>query len=270
MTTPWSVSWVTAFLDVPPGLRDEVVRFWSAVTASTESPPRGEEGEFVSLLPEQGDPFLAVQRTGTAGTEPTGPSVHLDLHVRSPSEAADRAVASGATAVHRSPHGYVVLRSPGGLVHCFVGDGRHVRPEPVRWPRGHESLLDQVCLDIPPGVYDAECRYWSGLTGWRLRRSASRPEFHHLERPVGVPLRFLLQRLDADGPDASDGTDASEGTVTPVTAHLDLACDDRDAEVARHVSLGATVVGDPGGGWTVLRDPAGSVYCVTDRDPHAG
>ena len=105
------------------------------------------------------------------------------------------------------------------------------------------------------------------MTGWRLRRSASRPEFHHLERPVGVPLRFLLQRLDADGSDASD---ASEGTVTPVTAHLDLACDDRAAEVARHQSLGATVVGDPGGGWTVLRDPAGASYCVTDRDPHAG
>ena len=267
MTTPWSVSWVTAFLDVPPSARDDVVRFWSAVTASSESPARGEEGEFVSLLPEQGDPFLAVQRTGTTGTEPTGPSIHLDLHVLSPADAADRAVASGASVLHRSPHGYVVVSSPGGFVHCFVRAGEHVRPEPVRWPRGHESLVDQVCLDIPPSAYEAECRYWSEVTGWRLRRSASRPEFHHLERPVGVPLRFLLQRLDADGPDASE---ASEATVAPVTAHLDLACDDRAAEVARHVSLGATVVGDPGGGWTVLRDPTGSSYCVTDRDPHAG
>jgi hypothetical protein len=34
------------------------------------------------------------------------------------------------------------------------------------------------------------------------------------------------------------------------------------------VSLGAEVLGDPGGGWTVLRDPGGSRYCVTDRDPH--
>jgi len=263
MTTPWSVSWVTAFIDVPGSSREDVVRFWSAVTASTESPARGDGGEFVSLLPEQGDPFLAVQRTGTAstaGTETTGPSIHLDLHVLSPAEAADRAAASGARVLHRSPHGYVVVSSPGGFVHCFVRAGHHVRPEPVRWPRGHESLVDQVCLDIPPSAYEAECRYWSELTGWRLRRSASRPEFHHLERPPGVPLRLLLQRLDADHPDA----------VAPVTAHLDLACDDRAAEVARHVSLGATVVSDPGGGWTVLHDPAGSSYCVTDRDPHAG
>ncbi len=261
MTTPWSVSWVTAFLDVPPTVREDVVRFWSAVTASTESPARGDEGEFVSLLPEQGDPFLAVQRTGTAGADATGPSIHLDLHVLSPQNAADRAVGNGARVLHRSTHGYVVVSSPGGLVHCFVRAGPHVRPEPVRWPRGHESLVDQVCLDIPPSAYEAECRYWTEVTGWRLRRSATRPEFHHLERPAGVPLRFLLQRLDADHP---------EGADTPVTAHLDLACDDRAAEVARHRSLGATVVGDPGGGWTVLRDPAGSSYCVTDRDPHDG
>jgi hypothetical protein len=267
MTTPWAVSWVTAFLDVPPAVHDAVVRFWSAVSASAVSTARGVEGEFVSLLPEDGDPYLAVQRTGTGGASATGPSLHVDLHVDSPSVAARRAVDVGATLLHRSPHGYVVLASPGGFVHCLVPDGEHVRPTAVRWPRGHESIVDQVCLDIPPDAHEAECRYWSELTGWRLRRSAGRPEFHHLERPAGMPIRFLLQRLDTVADDRTQGrADGADGHA--VTAHLDLACDDRTAEVARHVSLGAEVLGDPGGGWTVLRDPGGSRYCVTDRDPH--
>ena len=68
-----------------------------------------------------------------------------------------------------------------------------------------------------------------------------------------MPIRLLLQRLDVDAPS--------------VTGHLDLACDDRPAEVARHEQLGSTVVADHGGGWTTLRDPAGSLYCVTDRTP---
>jgi hypothetical protein len=149
-----------------------------------------------------------------------------------------------------------VLRSPGGFAFCLVHEGLEGRAGPARWPGGHASILDQVCLDIPPDAYTDECGFWSALTGWEQRRSASRPEFGYLVRPEGVPIRLLLQRLDA-------GAGAVRG-------HVDLACDDRSAEVARHVALGATVLGDPGGGWTVLRDPAGMPYCVTDRDPRTG
>ena len=49
-------------------------------------------------------------------------------------------------------------------------------------------------------------------------------------------------------------------------AHLDLAADDRDAEVARHLALGATEVARARG-WTVLTDPVGTTYCVTRRTP---
>jgi predicted enzyme related to lactoylglutathione lyase len=47
--------------------------------------------------------------------------------------------------------------------------------------------------------------------------------------------------------------------------HLDMHTDDRAAEVARLVGLGATVVGEqsvPWVAWTVLADPAGNVFCV--------
>ena len=70
--------------------------------------------------------------------------------------------------------------------------------------------------------------------------------------PDAQPLRWLLQRLhDPDG---------------AVRAHLDLACDDRAAETARHVALGATVV-RVHDGWTVLTDPVGTAYCITGRPP---
>jgi Glyoxalase-like domain len=40
-----------------------------------------------------------------------------------------------------------------------------------------------------------------------------------------------------------------------------------DAEVQRHVELGARVVRRVPGDWTTLADPAGREYCVTGRSP---
>jgi hypothetical protein len=134
------------------------------------------------------------------------------------------------------------------MTFCIVGHGGAHRPPPVLWPGGR-SLVDQVCLDIPPSRFDDEAAFWHELTGWPAV-SRDHAEFARLGRGPGMPLQLLLQRLHEEQP--------------VVTAHLDLACDDRDAEVARHVDLGASVVRRTDG-WTTLRDPAGRVYCVTDR-----
>ncbi len=51
--------------------------------------------------------------------------------------------------------------------------------------------------------------------------------------------------------------------------HLDLSGADRAEEVARLLELGATVVQDhdhDGFAWTILSDPAGNQFCVSD--PH--
>jgi predicted enzyme related to lactoylglutathione lyase len=48
-------------------------------------------------------------------------------------------------------------------------------------------------------------------------------------------------------------------------AHLDFHTDDRPAEVARLVNLGAKEIGEhsvPGLTWTVLQDPEGNEFCV--------
>lgn len=52
--------------------------------------------------------------------------------------------------------------------------------------------------------------------------------------------------------------------------HIDLGCDDRSAEVARLVGLGAAHVEDHdewGISWSVLTDPEGNEFCVAGPHP---
>lgn len=241
-------TWITAFLDFSAEHHDEGVGFWSALTGYDVSPRRGSSDEFATLVPGDGDPFLRVQELADGDD-----GIHLDLHVADPRAAADGAVGLGATEV--ANHGYVVMRSPGGLPFCFVPDPEATRPAPPAWPGGHSSLVDQVCIDIPAPSYDDECGFWRDLTGWEPRSSAVSPEFQSLLRPEGQPLRLLLQRL-------GEQTGA-------VRAHLDWATTDRAAETERHQEHGAQVVGTHSH-WTVLADPVGRVYCITDRNPETG
>ena len=226
------VRWMTGFLDTPSRVAEP---FWQAVTGSGLSARRGPDGAFATLVPAGGDAYLRVQ------VVEDGPArAHLDLHVEQVAAQARRAVGLGA-AVVLDEDDLVVLRSPAGLPFCLVTwAGEAVRPV------GGRSLVDQMCLDVPVGGFDAEADFWAALTGWQ-RRAGSRPEFDFLVRPDRMPLRLLLQRVDG-----------------PAGMHLDLACGDRAAEVAWHVSLGARTVAEFER-WTTLRDPAGRAYCVTDR-----
>ncbi|MFS0692081.1 VOC family protein [Streptomyces nitrosporeus] len=56
-----------------------------------------------------------------------------------------------------------------------------------------------------------------------------------------------------------------EGKTAKNRLHIDLAPDDRDAEVERIIGLGATRVDVGQGGdatWVVLADPEGNEFCV--------
>lgn len=62
-----------------------------------------------------------------------------------------------------------------------------------------------------------------------------------------------------------------EDRVGKNRVHIDFSTDDREGEVERLVSLGATNVEThemPGFTWTVLRDPEGNEFCVGSA--HAG
>lgn len=247
------IRWVWAFLDLPEDGFEQAVGYWRSVTATTLSPWRGERQEFATLLPPQGDPWVKVQRVGGPG------GVHVDLDVEGPLEdARDQARGLGAQVLAEVPDddgvlGVVVCRSPGGFVFCLT----RWHPDETAAGQvraGAQSLLDQVCLDVPASRYDDELAFWSALTGWELRRG-SVPGFTSLTRPDGIPVRLLVQRLLEPTGD--------------VRAHVDLACLDREAETQRHTTLGATVERVESR-WTVLVAPGGRRYCLTDRDPATG
>ncbi|GLY03042.1 VOC family protein [Actinoplanes rectilineatus] len=229
---------MTGFLDTPDR---SVEGFWQAVTGTRLSARRG-GGVFATLVPQVGDPCLRVQVVGDGP-----PRAHVDLHVE---DVAGAVLPAGAREIFAGD-GLRVVRSPAGIVFCLVGwDAEAVRPVPVRWPGGQSSVVDQLCLDVPDPVHDREVAFWGELTGWAWR-SMGVPEFSVFAE-AAMPLRLLVQRTG--------------GTAAGV--HVDFACDGVDAEVARHVDLGAAVVRRVPDDWTTLRDPAGREYCVTGRSPY--
>jgi hypothetical protein len=232
-------AWV--LLDTPRDEAEGSWRFWALVTGSHLAPVRGAEGQFSTLLPDEGPAWVKLQAVGDAG------GIHLDLDVEDVHAAAARAEELGAERTGSIEDTVVTMRSPGGFRFCLTtwhGESGQVRA-------GLSSILDQACLDVPQDHWDSERDFWAALTGWGLQESDV-AGFSFLLRPADIPVRVLFQRLGE-----------KEG---PVRGHVDLACADRAADVARHVAAGAGVVGE-GPFWTVLRDPVGRVYCLTDRSP---
>ncbi|MFI5794712.1 VOC family protein [Streptomyces sp. NPDC051677] len=249
-STSGAVRWIYAFVDRPAARFERACAFWTAVTDTALSELRGEDGEFVTLLAEGADACVKVQ-----GVADGDGGAHLDFAVEDVPGFVEKALKLGAepAAAHE---GWAVLRSPAGQLFCAVPwHGETVRPPVVAGSR-----LDQVCVDVPPTAYEAEVAFWSGLLPDWSSRAGSRPEFHVVEPRPGLPIRILLQRLDEERP----------GGGGSASAHLDLACGpDVDAVRVRHERLGATLVARHLH-WTVLRDPAGGLYCLTARDAKTG
>ncbi|MGW2521293.1 VOC family protein [Streptomyces sp. NPDC001617] len=239
------VLWTYAFIDRPLDLFDRACAFWTAVTDTRLSELRGERQEFVTLLPEKADACLKVQ-----GVVAGAGGAHLDFDVEDLPVFVESALGLGAQLV--TPHEqWAVLRSPAGQLFCAAPrrQGDSVRPPVV-----HGTRLDQVCIDIAPSLYDTEVAFWSALLPDWESVPSSLPEFHFVRPGPDLPVRILLQRL---------------GEERETTAHLDLACADIEATRARHEELGAEFVAR-GADWTVMRDPAGGLYCLTGRDPETG
>ncbi|MEI7057458.1 VOC family protein [Nocardioides sp. CCNWLW239] len=246
MSTPGVPAWFHLFLDVPREQWDEAVGFWSAATGWALSPPRGEDGQFVTLVPQTGDAWLKMQ-----AVDDREPRIHVDLDAPDREAAVQRSTSLGAQAAW-TYDGVPVMRSPGGLLFCHtLGEGstpRFARSEP-------ERVVDQICIDIPRSRWDEEVAFWAAITG-RALEPATTPEFVRLADPdPHGGLRILLQRLDEDGGE--------------VRAHPDLAVAHRASETCRHEAIGAETVG-VFEWWTVMRAPYGQVYCLTDRDPVTG
>jgi predicted enzyme related to lactoylglutathione lyase len=241
------IQWVFAFIDRPVERFEAAASFWSIVLKWTVSPRRGDQDEFATLVPSEGDAYLKLQAVGDGG------GMHLDLAVTDVRALADRARDLGASVV--ADHGgFSVLASPGGQLFCAVpwhGEAR--RPEPTRSVLGATSRLDQAVIDVAPSRAEVEVAFWAALTGWSTY-AGRLPEFTVVQSPAEQPIRLLIQRI---------------GEERPTSGHLDLACSDRTLVRAWHEKNGATVVAELPL-WTVMRDPGGGVYCLTSRDPRTG
>jgi predicted enzyme related to lactoylglutathione lyase len=98
--------------------------------------------------------------------------------------------------------------------------------------------------------------FWSKVTGWQEDpddpNSPGDPE-GRIVSPQGFSLLFIP---------------VPEGKTVKNRVHLDLvpAMRSRDEEVARLLSVGASLVGDhrkpDGTGWVTLADPEGNEFCV--------
>ncbi|PJN11327.1 hypothetical protein CG723_10370 [Streptomyces sp. CB01635] len=239
------IRWVYAFIDRPEAHFGAACDFWTRVTGTHLSAPRGDHDEFATLLPDgSADPHLKAQAVNGPG------GAHLDFAVDDLARTTGLAHRLGATPVH-TEDGLEVLRSPGGQLFCLVPwSGEHRRPAPVTAPDGTTSRLDQVCIDLAPAVYEAEIDFWTKFTAW-TSSPGTLPEFHRIRPPTELPVQILLQRLTA---------------ARPTAAHLDLACTNTESTRAWHESLGAKLV-SKGAHWLVLQDPSATRYCLTSRPP---
>jgi predicted enzyme related to lactoylglutathione lyase len=109
-------------------------------------------------------------------------------------------------------------------------------------PAVSSVVLD--CSDV-----DVMVAFWSELLG--LEERVRFPGFVWLSRLSGGPSLAFQQ--------------VPEPKVGKNRMHLDLACDDPEATIARVESLGGRRLADheiQGFHWTVMADPEGNEFCV--------
>ena len=130
----------------------------------------------------------------------------------------------------------------------------------VRW---YSTVID--CGDIA-----AQAAFWASALGWKQTYASE-------EEIVLVPQHATPELLESlpweQVPPGLVFVPVPEGKAVKNRLHLDLAphtSDDRDAEIARLLALGATRVDigqDSSATWDVLADPEGNEFCVlSSRD----
>ena len=109
----------------------------------------------------------------------------------------------------------------------------------------HRSRIGLVLIDHPEEAWEEALAFWAGVQGVTPSgENEGMPEYRSLGTLGSVALES--QRT---------------GQGTPPRVHLDIETDDVPAEVARVLALGATVL-EERTGYTILKDPAGMVFCV--------
>ena len=103
------------------------------------------------------------------------------------------------------------------------------------------------------GDVPALADFWHEATGYEVKTSGE--WFAHLV-PEGIGIKHIFVNK------------VPEGKTAKNRCHIDFETEDREAEVRRLVSAGATITADhawEGFKWTVMRDPEGNEFCVSSE-----
>jgi predicted enzyme related to lactoylglutathione lyase len=115
------------------------------------------------------------------------------------------------------------------------------------------STIHNVTFDCADAR--AQAMFWAAVTGGTAQERDATPG--HVEYVV-LPV--------ADGAPRLYFQTVAEDKRVKNRVHLDVSpeSDDKQAELARLVSLGATVAAaqPPGAGWIVMADPEGNEFCL--------
>jgi hypothetical protein len=102
-------------------------------------------------------------------------------------------------------------------------------------------------VDVPKHDHERAVTFWTGALGKAPEVTEKFPDYAQYD-DVTPGLYFMVQ---ATGDDTR-------------RVHVDFESDDRDADVARLVRLGATEV-SRSHHWVVMSDPAGVRFCVVQN-----
>ena len=189
--------------------------------------------------------------------------IHLDVNVPDREAEVNRIIGLGAKLVETKTseagdlrETFTVLRDTEGNGFCVQGPDPR-RPHPYignvtfscAEPRRVLGPFWSKVLDSPEQAIEES--FLQMLRDAHVDVDREFYAYYAIDRDGGRP-RFLFQRREKSRPDSY-----------PI--HLDLLADDREAEIDRLISAGATVVETRQAGdrtWTVLRDPEGNPFCV--------
>jgi predicted enzyme related to lactoylglutathione lyase len=110
----------------------------------------------------------------------------------------------------------------------------------------HRSRLAAVLVDVPADDRQRAVEFWSSAFGTPGRPAKQHPEYHWFGE-ITPGVIGMVQGTGDDQP----------------RVHFDIETDEVEAEVERLKGLGATEI-HRAGGWVVLRDPVGVVFCVVE------
>jgi catechol-2,3-dioxygenase len=165
--------------------------------------------------------------------------LHLDLLVDGYQDAAERAVALGATRL-ADGQTWITLADPAG------------HPFDICQRDGIGPVMDLFAVTIDAPDASGLAAFYGQLLGMEV--SYSGPEGALI---TGGGKSVMFQQIDGYNPPRWPDPEH------PQQGHLDIAVEDLDADEARALGLGATRL--PGGAatWRVFADPAGHPFCLT-------